>query len=80
MIPFICNVHQRQIQKGDSWVPEAGGTNRGIKRTANGENISFWNDDLLELGWLHNFVNIKNATELYTFERMNFTASKLYLS
>lgn len=49
--------------------------------TANEERVSFRNDkNFLELRCLHNFVNIVNATELYTFEKVNFMASKLYLS
>lgn len=44
------------------------------------ERVSFGNEEhFLELGCLHNFVNLVNATELYTFERVNFMVRKLYL-
>ena len=47
--------------------------NEGIM-TANGESFVLRGDDkkFLQLGCLHNFVNIVIATELYTFERVNF--------
>lgn len=71
---ILCNVHCRQIQK-QSWSMVASGweMNEGIM-TANGESF-FWREDdknVLQLGCLHNFVTMVIATELYTFERVNF--------
>ena len=50
MIPFICNIQNKQIPKKQSkpWLPGPG-EKQAEEVTVNGCKISFWGEDILKL-------------------------------
>lgn len=82
-IPFIWNVHNRQIQRQKVDLVIARGLGEWEwEVTVNVYKFSLWwiCSGIREWWWMHDLVNILKNTEVYTSKRVNFITYELYLN
>ena len=78
MIPFICNIQNKQIPKNKLWLPRTG-ERRAEEVIANGYRVFFLEEDVLKLDSGNDCRTLK-TTLITHFKGVNVMACELYLN